>query len=320
MLDIKNLSIEFNDLNGKVKALRNINFHIEQGEIVGVVGESGSGKSVTALSILGLLDENAHISNGSITYHDQNLLEMNPKDIQSLRGKKIGMVFQEPMTALHPTMKIGQQLMKVIRQHKKVNKKEADRFAIEALKDVHIHHPEKVAKQYPFELSGGMRQRVVIALAMSSPPELLLADEPTTALDVTVQSEILNLMKELNQKRNTSILLITHDLGVVSQLCDRTIVMYAGQIVETGLTFDVLHSPKHPYTKALLNSLPDLKKQDQPLEAIEGEVPDLRNPPVGCPFNSRCKHTMPICHEHDPKLEICEGNHYVACWLRRDKV
>ncbi|MTT31195.1 ATP-binding cassette domain-containing protein [Terrilactibacillus sp. BCM23-1] len=319
MLDIKNLSVEFNDLNGRVKALTNINIHIEQGEIVGIVGESGSGKSVTALSILGLLDENAHISNGSIIYHDQNLLEMNVKDIQALRGKKIGMVFQEPMTALHPTMNIGQQLIEVIRQHKKVSKKEAYRLAIEALKDVHIHHPEKVAKQYPFELSGGMRQRVVIALAMSNPPELLIADEPTTALDVTIQSEILNLMKELNQKKSVSVLLITHDLGVVSQLCDRTIVMYAGQIVETGLTYDVLHFPKHPYTEALLNSLPDLKQQDQLLEAIPGEVPDLRYPPMGCPFHSRCKQAMTICREHDPKLDICEGNHYVACWLRRDE-
>lgn len=314
ILEMKDVSVEFTGMRGTIQALKNINFHLLSGEILGIVGESGSGKSVTALSILQLLESNARISYGEILYKGTNLLKMAKKEIQALRGKSIGMVFQEPMTALHPTMKIGTQLAEVIKRHRNVSKKEARLLAVQALKDVHIHHPEMVAGKYPFELSGGMRQRIVIALAMASPPDLLIADEPTTALDVTIQAEILNLMKELNEKRGTSILMITHDIGVVSELCHRTLVMYGGEIVEAGPSETVLKNPKHPYTKALLHALPDIADPAQPLQAIPGEVIDLYNRPPGCSFASRCPIADEYCRLHHPKLEKRSSQHFVACW------
>ncbi|MCK6258934.1 ABC transporter ATP-binding protein [Fictibacillus sp. KIGAM418] len=316
VLEMKDLCVDFTGMRGKVQALRNVSLSIDKGEILGVVGESGSGKSVTALSILGLLGSNAHISNGEISYLGQNLMRLGKKEMQSLRGKKIGMVFQEPMTALHPTMKVGNQLAEVMKRHRGVSKKEAYRLAVQALRDVHIHDPEFVAKKYPFELSGGMRQRIVIALAMSAPPDLLIADEPTTALDVTIQQEILQLIKELNAKRGTSVLLITHDLGVVSKVCDRVMVMYAGEVVEEGKTEEVLNAPSHPYTEALLHALPDLANPGQPLKAIPGEVPDLQNRPAGCAFASRCSKAIDICGVSAPALEPVSDNRSAACWLR----
>ncbi|WP_066295147.1 ABC transporter ATP-binding protein [Bacillus sp. FJAT-29937] len=318
MLAIKNLHVNFQTFRGTIEALKNINLSIKEKEIVGIVGESGSGKSITALSILGLLENNAEITNGEISYRGQNLLTLSKKEIQTIRGKKIAMVFQEPMTALHPTMKVGEQLSEVIRRHRKVSKKEAKQIMIHALKDVHIHNPEHVAKQYPFELSGGMRQRIVIALAMAAPPDLLIADEPTTALDVTIQHEILQLMKELNEKKGTSILFITHDLGVVSQICDRTIVMYAGEVIESGETKEVLHAPQHPYTRALIEALPDGKNANEPLKAIQGEVPNLMERPVGCAFASRCQYAIDICRAKQPELIQWQNQHDVACWLERN--
>ncbi len=318
LLEINNLSVEFQGIRGTVKALQNVSYSIEKGEIVGVVGESGSGKSVTALSILGLLDKNATITGGEIKYAGTNVLTLNKKEIQTLRGKEIGMVFQEPMTALHPTMTVGRQLAEVIKRHRGLYRKEAYRQAVEALEEVHIHAPEVVARKYPFELSGGMRQRVVIALAMAAPPNLLIADESTTALDVTIQHEILKMMKELSDKRGTSILFITHDLGVVSQMCHRIVVMYAGEVVETGRTSEVLRSPKHPYTRALLNALPDLADPDEPLLAIGGEVPDLRNRPKGCSFASRCNRAVDRCRVQKPVLERRTADQSVACWLERE--
>lgn len=318
MLEVKNLTVEFSGIRGPLKVLNNVNLSVERGEIIGIVGESGSGKSVTALSILGLLDKNALITGGSITYMGKNLLALGKKEKQAYRGKKIGMVFQEPMTALHPTMRVGNQLAEVIKRHHHVRKAEANKLAIQALNDVHIHDPALVAKKYSFELSGGMRQRVVIALAMAGPPELLLADEPTTALDVTIQYEILNLIKDLNNQKGVSVVLITHDLGVVSQLCDRTFVMYAGEIVESGKTKDVLKNPDHPYTRALINALPDLKDPDEPLRAITGEVVDLRHRPIGCPFAPRCPNKMPVCQIRSPKLQTAGNNHFVSCWLGRE--
>jgi peptide/nickel transport system ATP-binding protein len=318
VLELKDLCVDFTGMRGKVRALHNVSLSIEKGEVLGVVGESGSGKSVTALSILGLLGSNANISNGEISYSGQNLLTLGPKEMQSLRGKKIGMVFQEPMTALHPTMKVGNQLAEVIKRHRSVSKRQACKLAVEALKEVHIHDPELVAKKYPFELSGGMRQRIVIALAMSAPPDLLIADEPTTALDVTIQKEILQLIKELNDRRGTSVLLITHDLGVVSNVCDRVMVMYAGEVVEEGITEEVLNAPSHPYTEALLHALPDLADPGEPLKAIPGEVPDLQNRPAGCAFASRCPKAMDICGVSAPALEPVSTNRSAACWLRRD--
>lgn len=319
ILEIKDLSVEFTGMRGTVQSLKNINLTLSKGEILGIVGESGSGKSVTALSILGLLGHHAKITNGKIFYNGTDLLQIGKKERQKLRGKKIGMVFQEPMTALHPTMKIGAQLSEVIKRHRGVGKKEAFQLAIKALRDVHIHDPELVVKKYPFELSGGMRQRIVIALAMAAPPDLLIADEPTTALDVTIQFEILNLIKELNEKNGTSILMITHDIGIVSELCHRTVVMYAGEIVESGKTEEVLKAPKHPYTQALLHALPDLADPSKPLQAIPGEIIDLRNRPKGCSFAMRCMKATDYCQMHSPKLEQISPQHYIACWKGRDE-
>lgn len=319
LLEIKNLSLEFRGMRGAVKALQNVSYSIDKGEIVGVVGESGSGKSVTALSILGLLENNAAITGGEIRYAGRNVLTLNKKEKQAIRGKEIGMVFQEPMTALHPTMTVGSQLAEVIKRHRGLPGKEAFRQAVQALEEVHIHDPEVVARKYPFELSGGMRQRVVIALAMAAPPNLLIADESTTALDVTIQHEILKMMKELSDKRGTSILFITHDLGVVSRMCHRIVVMYAGEVVETGRTQEVLRSPQHPYTKALLNALPDLADPDEPLQAIGGEVPDLRHRPKGCSFASRCRHADDKCRAHKPELERRTEDQWVACFLGRNE-
>lgn len=319
LLEIKELTVEFSSLQDKVTAIQNVSLSIDKGEIVGIVGESGSGKSVTALTILGLLEKNASIPAGSIEYKGRNILSLGMQELQSLRGKEIGMVFQEPMTALHPTMRIGDQLAEVIHRHRKISYKEAYQQAVHSLAEVQINDPELVARKYPFELSGGMRQRVVIALAMSSPPDLLIADEPTTALDVTIQHEILKLMQDLAVKRGTSIMLITHDLGIVAQVCQRVVVMYAGEVVETGTTQDVLHHPIHPYTKALIGALPDLAEPNQPLLAIPGESPDLRNRPPGCVFAPRCSHSLPICLEDHPVLEQAiagSHTHQVSCWGR----
>lgn len=314
ILEMRDLCVEFTGMRGTIKALKDVNLTLSQGEIVGIVGESGSGKSVTALSILRLLGNNAKTSSGEIIYKGMNLLTLGKKEIQGLRGKKIGMVFQEPMTALHPTMKIGAQLTEVIKRHRGVSKREARPLAIKALQDVHIQDPAVVAAKYPFELSGGMRQRIVIALAMAGPPDLLIADEPTTALDVTIQAEILNLIKELNQEKGTTVLMITHDIGVVSELCHRTLVMYGGEIVEQGPTDMVLKDPKHPYTKALLHALPDLADPNQALQAIPGEMIDLHRRPAGCSFALRCPMADNHCHFHHPILEEISSGHQTACW------
>jgi oligopeptide/dipeptide ABC transporter ATP-binding protein len=319
LLEVNNLSVEFSSMQSTIKALNNVSFSIDKGEIVGIVGESGSGKSVTALTILGLLEKNATVISGSILFKGQDVLKLGKKERQTLRGKQIGMVFQEPMTALHPTMRIGDQLSEVLRRHRQLSRQEAYEQAVKTLSDVHIHDPELVARKYPFELSGGMRQRVVIALAMSAPPDLLIADEPTTALDVTIQHEILKLMQELAVKRGTSIMLITHDLGVVAELCQRVVVMYAGEVVETGTTKEVLRHPMHPYTQALIGALPDLADPSQPLQAIPGESPDLRNRPAGCVFAPRCSRAIPLCSEEHPVLEPADktmATHHVACWVR----
>jgi len=317
LLEVKNLSVDFEGMRGRTEALKNMNFSIGKGELLGIVGESGSGKSITALAILGLLEENAIISSGEIIYEGRDLLRLSKKERQVLRGKRIGMVFQEPMTALQPTMKIGRQLLHVIKRHRSLSTNEANDAVIQALREVHIDNPELVAKKYPHELSGGMRQRIVIALAMAAPPDLLIADEPTTALDVTIQYEIINLIKELNRKRGTSVLLITHDLGVVSAACERTIVMYAGEVVESGKTADVLKRPVHPYTQSLLGALPDLADPAIPLQAISGEAPNLMKRPKGCAFAARCNKVMTKCHSEHPELTEENAHHQVACWLER---
>lgn len=313
-LQINHLSVSFNSIYGKTNVLENISLNVKKGEIIGIVGESGSGKSVTALSILGLLDRNAEITDGEIIYKDRNLLQLSEKEIQLLRGKEIGMIFQEPMTALNPTMKIGKQIANVIQKHKNVGRKESERLAVEALIDVKINDPEIVANRYPFQLSGGMRQRVVIALAMSAPPELVIADEPTTALDVTIQSEILNLMKELCQKKGTSIILITHDLGVVANICNRIYVMYGGKIVEEGDTKDVLLDPRHPYTKGLIESLPEGKSKKESLTVLQGESFNPRVRPKGCVFYSRCPIRVEKCLNEPPTTNEVKQTHKISCW------
>lgn len=317
LLEIKNLYVNFKGMHGTTEALKNINLAVAQGEIVGIVGESGSGKSITSMAILGLLEKNAIIPQGEIIYEGRDLLKLDNKQLQQLRGKEIGMVFQEPMTALQPTMKIGKQLFHVMKKHRGLSNEETKKAVLQALKDVHIDNPELVANKYPFELSGGMRQRIVIALAMAAPPNLLIADEPTTALDVTIQYEIINLIKELNEKRGTSVLFISHDLGVISNVCERILVMYAGEVVESGKTEEVLTRPRHPYTKSLLRALPDAAAPDEPLQAIDGEPPNLLQRPNGCAFSNRCNVAIDKCRSEHPQLVESSEGHHVSCWLEK---
>ncbi|RNB89472.1 ABC transporter ATP-binding protein [Brevibacillus fluminis] len=313
LLEISELSVSFQSIYGTIPVLDRVSLAIHPGEIIGIVGESGSGKSVTAQSVLRLLDRNANYTGGSIRFRGHDILSLKEREIQALRGKKIGMVFQEPMTALNPTMRIGQQLANVIRKHRGVSRTEAERLAVEALAAVQMKDPEKTFRQYPYELSGGMRQRVVVALAMSSPPELLIADEPTTALDVTVQAEVLKLMKDLSAQTGTSVMLITHDIGVVADMCDRVYVMYGGTVVESGKTADVLHHSNHPYTRALIEALPEGKDKNKPLKIIEGESFNARKRPSGCAFLDRCPLRSARCH-HKPPFVISASGHRSACW------
>ncbi|MCI1943914.1 ABC transporter ATP-binding protein [Clostridium luticellarii] len=314
LLNVENLSISFDTFEGKVHVLDDVSFSVNEGEILSIVGESGSGKSVSAYSILGLLDKNSNVESGKILFENTDLLKLDRKEIQSYRGKKIGMVFQEPMTALHPTMKVGKQLLNVIIQNSGMSKDMAREIMLNNLKDVHFDNPEEVADKYPYELSGGMRQRIVISLAMSNEPKLLIADEPTTALDVTIQAEILNLMKELVNKRNTAILLITHDFSVVRSVSDKVCVMYGGKVLERGYTDEVLKDPKHPYTRALLNALPDKVDSNVRLQEIKGEVPDLRYRDPGCIFYSRCPSKAKICGEKIPLKKESSKSHSFYCW------
>lgn len=317
IVSIKDLSLSFSIASGDVQVLNHISLDINAGEIVGLVGESGSGKSVTALALSKLLPtEITRFTSGSIEVQGLDVLQSTESEIAKIRGNSIGFVFQEPMTALNPTMKIGNQLFHVIRRHSNVNKEQARIRVQEILKEVMISNPEIVAEQYPFQLSGGMRQRVVIAMAMSANPALLIADEPTTALDVTVQAEILSLITKLARIHNTAVLLISHDLAVIASTCSRVSVLYAGEVVETGAVEVVLKNPVHPYTQALIRSLPDIAARDSQLETIPGEFPDLRNRPSGCIYAPRCTKRVSAC-EVRPTLEIVEsqnGIHQVACW------
>ncbi|MGL6119549.1 MAG: ABC transporter ATP-binding protein, partial [Fusobacteriaceae bacterium] len=291
LLKIENLKTSFFIESGEVQAVRGINFSLNKGEAIGIVGESGSGKSVTMLSILNLLEKNAKITADTLNFNGIDLLSKEKKQMRSLAGKEIGMIFQDPMTSLNPLFTVGNQIMEPLLIHEKLSKKQAKQKAIDLLKLVEISNPEKRLEQYPHELSGGMRQRVMIAIAMGCSPKLLIADEPTTALDVTIQAQILELMSTLKEKTNTSIILITHDLGVISSMCSRIIVMYGGTVVEEGTTEEIFYSPKHPYTWGLLNSLPKItENKKEKLIPIPGSPPDLLNPPKGCPFTERCSY------------------------------
>ncbi|MBU5455020.1 ABC transporter ATP-binding protein [Caproiciproducens sp. MSJ-32] len=319
LLEVKNLKTSFKTHFGDVQSVRGVSFYLNKGEALGIVGESGCGKSVTMMSIMRLLPDNAVIEADSIQFKDKEISKLKEKEMQMLRGNEMAMIFQDPMTSLNPLYTIGEQLTEHLIKHKKISKKEALEKAVEMLKLVGIPSPEKRLKQYPHEFSGGMRQRVMIAMSLICDPKLIIADEPTTALDVTIQAQILDLMKDLKNKLDTSIILITHDLGVVADLCTRINVMYGGIIVEEGTDEDIFYNPRHPYTWGLLNSVPNPKSEKkEKLKPIEGQPPDLLKPPVGCPFAARCKYAMKVCVDHLPPLfEISEG-HRAACWLNHE--
>jgi len=319
LLDVKDLSVSFDVYGGEVQAVRGVSFQVKEGEAVAIVGESGSGKSVTAQSIMRLIaTPPGKIKSGSIVFDGQDLLALSEKEMQKVRGNKIGFIFQDPMTSLNPTMTIGRQIMEVLLRHGRTSRSAARQRAIELLTMVGIPHARSRMSQYPHHFSGGMRQRVMIAIALAGNPSLLIADEPTTALDVTIQAQILLLMKDLQRQTNASIILITHDLGIVADLCDRVIVMYAGQIVETGTKREIFRHPQHPYTKGLLHSLPRLDQaKDEPLVPIYGTPPDLIKPPRGCGFCSRCEEAMRICETDVPPVTALSETQTVRCWLQQ---
>lgn len=317
LLDVEGLRTSFFTYAGEVQAVRGIDFHIEEGEAIALVGESGCGKSVTAMSIMRLIPSPpGKIVDGSIIFDGQDLVKASEKDMRRIRGKEIGMIFQDPMTSLNPVITIGAQIREVLTLHEGLRGKSANDRTIELLQMVGIPSPEKRLREYPHQFSGGMRQRVMIAMALACNPRLLIADEPTTALDVTIQAQIIELMEDLKERLNTSIILITHDLGVVAKVCSRVVVMYAGQIVEQGPIDDIFHNPKHPYTVGLLKSAPRLDETEKrKLVPIEGQPPDLISPPAGCVFNPRCNQTMRICLEEVPEVTNVTSDHCVTCWL-----
>lgn len=316
-LVIDGLSLEFPTYSGPIKALDGVSIEIGNAEIVGLVGESGCGKSVTMMAATRLLPDGRYqITKGSIRLFGRDPLAMDETELQDVRGKLVSTIFQEPMNALNPTIRIGQQLVDVILRHERVSKAEATRIAHDILADMLIGEPKRIMRAYPFELSGGMRQRVLIAMAFSCNPGLIIADEPTTALDVTVQAVILRLIQNRARRTGTSVVFISHNIAVVSQLCDRLYVMYAGRIVETGPTQTVLRSPQHPYTQALLRCLPENVPPKADLEAIPGNVPNLMDPPSGCFYRPRCREAVQQCAQERPPLTVA-ANHEVACWQRQ---
>ncbi|HYH04565.1 MAG TPA: ABC transporter ATP-binding protein [Bacillota bacterium] len=316
LLEIVDLKTSFFTYAGEVKAVDGVNIKIDSGEAVAIVGESGCGKSVTAFSILRLLQHPGKIVSGNIFFKGTDLTKLSEKEIRKIRGNEISMIFQDPMTSLNPVLSIKQQMTEGLMLHKKLTLPQATAKAVELMKLVGIPSPEERLQQYPHQFSGGMRQRVMIAMAMACEPQLLIADEPTTALDVTIQAQILDLMKDLKQKINTAIILITHDLGVVAGLCEKVIVMYAGKVIETGTLHDIYYDPRHPYTWGLLNSVPRLDEANkEKLVPIWGQPPDLLAPPTGCRFAPRCEYAMQICErEMPPGITITE-QHQAACWL-----
>lgn len=317
MLTVKDLRVSFFTYFGEIQAVRGVTFDLSHGEAIAIVGESGCGKSVTAQSIMRLIpDPPGKITGGEVLFNGENLAVLPQDKMEKVRGKEISMIFQDPMTSLNPTMTVGSQITEGVRKHKKMSGAEAADHAVQMLKLVGIPFPEKRVKQYPHEFSGGMRQRVMIAMALACEPRLLIADEPTTALDVTIQAQILELMKDLKEKTGTSIILITHDLGVVAGLASRVLVMYAGMIIESGPVKDVFHNARHPYTWGLLKSVPRLDEAaKQKLRSIPGQPPDLFNPPKGCPFAPRCEYAMQICLHQQPEFSETAPGHGVACWL-----
>lgn len=320
VLRVTDLETSFTRDKKEIKILRGVNFAIRKGEILGLVGESGSGKSLTSLSIMQLFHgTTGKIVNGSIHFNGEDLTKMSEAAMRKIRGKKMAMIFQEPMTSLNPVLKIGKQLMEAIELHLKLPKNESRDHAIQMLKNVGIGRAEEIIYEYPHQLSGGMRQRVMIAMAMACHPNLLIADEPTTALDVTIQAQILELMKKLKEENETAILLITHDLGVVAEMCDRVVVMYAGQVVEEADVFELFASPKHPYTQGLIASVPKIGDNKEILDSINGQVPSPQNMPNGCKFAPRCHQAMSVCHEESPPTVNITTTRQCSCWLYATK-
>ena len=317
LLEVKNLSISFHTYIGEVAAVRNVDFYLKKSEVLAIVGESGSGKSVSTQAILGLTPiPPGEIKSGKILFKRKDLLKFNENEMSKICGSRISMIFQDPMTSLNPTMKIGNQIREVLHQHTDISRRESRERAIELMTLVRIPEPEMRIHQYPHELSGGMRQRVMITIAMANRPDILIADEPTTALDVTIQSQIFRLLKELRTKFETSIILITHDFGVVAGIADRVVIMYAGKVMEEGKTDQIYDSPRHPYTAGLLKAVPSLTDDDkEKLRTINGTPPFLLNIPQGCPFSDRCDYTMKICKEKEPEYIHFENNDRVFCWL-----
>ncbi len=315
LLEVKDLHTSFYTPAGEVKAVNGVSFFLDHGKVLGIVGESGSGKSVTAYSVMQILEKTGKIVSGSIKFNGEELVGAGEKTMKNIRGNKISIIFQDPMTSLNPTYTIGRQLMEAILLHTDRNKKQAHDRAVEMLRLVNVNEPEKRMKQYPYELSGGMRQRVMIAMALACEPDILIADEPTTALDVTIQAQILELMQSLQKEMGMAIIMITHDLGVVAQMCDEVIVMYAGSICEQGTADEIFYNPKHEYTKGLMRSIPTLDNDDEKLQPITGTPIDLLNMPKGCPFAPRCDAAMKICLRERCERMVLNDKHYAACWM-----
>ena len=315
LLEVKDLHTSFFTDAGEVKAVNGVSFELERGKVLGIVGESGSGKSVTAYSVMQILAGTGKIVSGSIRLDGQELVGAGEKVMKTVRGNKVSIIFQDPMTSLNPTYTIGHQLMEAILLHTDRNRKQARERAIEMLRLVNINEPEKRMNQYPYEFSGGMRQRIMIAMALACEPDILIADEPTTALDVTIQAQILELMKSLQEELGMAIIMITHDLGVVAQMCDEIIVMYAGSVCEKGSAEDIFYAPSHEYTKGLIRSIPSAATAGKKLEPISGTPIDLLNMPAGCPFAPRCDAAMKICiHERAEELALSDS-HFASCWM-----
>jgi len=315
LLDVQHLVTSFRTDEGPVRAVDDVSFQVRAGRTLAIVGESGCGKSVTALSIMRLIpDSNGRIEQGRIELEGEDLLALPLRDMRDVRGNQISMIFQEPMTALNPVVSVGRQIMEVFRIHRGLSRKQAREAAIQALRTVRMPDPERRVDEYPFQMSGGMRQRVMIAMALACEPRLLIADEPTTALDVTIQAQILRLMKQLQEERGTAIVFITHDLGVVAEIADEVVIMYAGRVVERGSVLRIFEQPAHPYTRGLMSAIPSLDSPPKaPLTTIEGTVPGLRELPRGCRFHPRCPHAAALCRETDPALLEVEPGHAAAC-------
>ncbi|WP_010531492.1 ABC transporter ATP-binding protein [Lentibacillus jeotgali] len=316
VLEVNNLSVSFDTFGGEVKAVRDVNFELSERETLAIVGESGSGKSVTAQSIMQLIEmPPGKFAEGSIKFEGEDIIQKSDKQMEGIRGKEISMIFQDPMTSLNPTMKIGKQISEGLIKHQNMTKKEAHKRGVELLTLVGIPNPETRINQFPHQYSGGMRQRAMIAIALACNPKVLIADEPTTALDVTIQAQILDLMRDLKEQTGTAIVLITHDLGVVANSADRVAVMYGGKIVETGSADEIFYNARHPYTWGLLGSMPSIEGGDDELQAIPGSPPDLLDPPKGCPFAARCPYAMKVCENHMPEYTELSDTQKTACWL-----